>query len=361
MGLLDGKVAFITGAGRGQGRASALRLAEEGADIIALDVASNPLGTLSYELASAEDLDETVDLVRQRGRRAVRGVADVQDPGPDDVRAAFAGLSSYGGRVAGKVVVVTGAARGQGAAEARLLAAEGATVIGLDVLAPTDEAPGVEHHTMDVADPVAWEHLAADLARRHRAVHGLVNNAAITDRTFWDEITAERMSQVLAINVTGAMLGIQALVRLMTEGGSIVNVSSIAGLTGHFPPAYTASKWALRGLSRSASAEFGRFGIRVNAIMPGVIQTPMAADAPEVFTRLVTDDIPLGRRGTAEDVAPLVLFLISEESAWISGAEIAIDGGQAGHGGMKRLSDAVRTAAAAARTATTNTHQEGAP
>jgi 3alpha(or 20beta)-hydroxysteroid dehydrogenase len=263
--------------------------------------------------------------------------------------------------VAGKLVVVTGAARGQGAAEARLLADEGATVIGLDVLAPLREHTRVENRLMDISDPNAWRQLADELKARDTPVHGLVNNAAITDRTRWQQITAERMEQVLGINVTGVMLGIQALSLLMTDGGSIVNVSSIAGLTGHFPPAYTASKWALRGLSRSASAELGRFGIRVNAIMPGVIATPMAADAPDVFTRLVVDDIPLGRRGTAGDVAPLVLFLISEESAWISGAEIAVDGGQAGHGGMKRLSDAVRGAAEQAQNATTTTYQEGAP
>ena len=147
---------------------------------------------------------------------------------------------------------------------------------------------------------------------------------------------------MLAVNVTGPLLAIQTLAPLMTDGGSIVNVSSIAATTGHFPPAYTASKWALRGLSRVASVELGRLGIRVNTIMPGVIVTPMAADAPEAFTRLVIDEIPLGRRGTAEDVAPLVVFLISDESRWISGAEISVDGGQAAHGGMKRLSDAVR-------------------
>jgi NAD(P)-dependent dehydrogenase (short-subunit alcohol dehydrogenase family) len=267
------------------------------------------------------------------------------------------------GRVAGKLVVVTGAARGQGASEARLLAEHGATVIGLDVLEPqTPPAAGVEHRRMDISDAAQWRALAADLERRETAVHGLVNNAAITDRSFWADITAERMQQVLATNVTGAMLAIQTLTPLMTDGGSIVNVSSIAGTTGHFPPAYTASKWALRGISRSASAEFGRFGIRVNTIMPGVIQTPMAADAPQAFTRLVTDDIPLGRRGTAEDVSPLVLFLISDESAWISGAEIAVDGGQAGHGGMKRLSDAVRAAATADTDIDTHiTHQEGEP
>lgn len=264
--------------------------------------------------------------------------------------------------MAGRVVVITGAARGQGAAEARLLAAEGATVIGLDVLEPESAIDGVEHLIMDVAEPDAWQLLADDVRVRHGTIHGLVNNAAITDRVRWGAVDAEQMAHVLAINVTGPMLGIQTLSPLMTEGGSIVNVSSIAGQTGHFPPAYTASKWALRGISRSASAEFGRFGIRVNTILPGVITTPMADDAPEVFTRMVVADIPLARRGTAEDVAPLVLFLISDESDWISGAEISVDGGQAGHGGMKRLSDAVREAAEQRQISTTRTtHQEGAP
>ena len=146
------------------------------------------------------------------------------------------------------------------------------------------------------------------------------------------------------MNLSGPLLGIQALAPLMTDGGSIVNVSSIAGVTGHFPPAYTASKWGLRGISRVASMELGRLGVRVNTILPGVIVTPMADDAPEAWTRMVVGEIPMGRRGTAEDVAPLVVFLISDESSWISGAEISVDGGQAGHGGMKALADAVREA-----------------
>jgi 3alpha(or 20beta)-hydroxysteroid dehydrogenase len=241
----------------------------------------------------------------------------------------------------GKVIVVTGAARGQGAEEASALAAVGARVIGLDVLEPAEPLAGVEHRVLDVADAAAWTALAGSLGA---PVHGLVNNAAVTSRVRLGDVEAEHMARVLAINVTGPVLAIQALAPLMTEGGSIVNVSSIAGTTGHYPPAYTASKWALRGVSRAAGAELGRLGIRVNTIMPGVIATPMADDAPEAFTRLVVDDIPLGRRGTARDVAPLVVFLMSDESGWISGAEIAVDGGQAAHGGMKRLSDAVRDA-----------------
>jgi 3alpha(or 20beta)-hydroxysteroid dehydrogenase len=241
----------------------------------------------------------------------------------------------------GKVIVVTGAARGQGAEEASALAAAGARVIGLDVLEPAEPLAGVEHRVLDAADAAAWTALAGSIGA---PVHGLVNNAAVTSRVRLGDVEAEHMARVLAINVTGPVLAIQALAPLMTEGGSIVNVSSIAGTTGHYPPAYTASKWALRGVSRAAGAELGRLGIRVNTIMPGVIATPMADDAPEAFTRLVVDDIPLGRRGTARDVAPLVVFLMSDESAWISGAEIAVDGGQAAHGGMKRLSDAVRDA-----------------
>jgi 3alpha(or 20beta)-hydroxysteroid dehydrogenase len=241
------------------------------------------------------------------------------------------------------VIVVTGAARGQGAAESAALASVGATVIGLDVLEPGKRVDGVEHRRFDVTDEQAWDELAASLRRDHGALHGLVNNAGITSRVRLGEVTAADMARVLAINVTGPLLGIQALSPLMTAGGSIVNISSIAGTTGHYPPSYTASKWALPGISRAASSELGRFGIRVNTIMPGVIATPMADDAPEIFTKLAIDDIPMGRRGTAQDVAPLVVFLMSDESAWISGAEIAVDGGQAGHGGMKRLSDAVRT------------------
>ncbi|HEX6023256.1 MAG TPA: SDR family oxidoreductase [Solirubrobacter sp.] len=247
-------------------------------------------------------------------------------------------------RTAGKVVVVTGAAGGQGAAEAAALAREGATVIGLDVKEPLEPADGVVYRTFDVASEAAWADLRGWLGSEYGAIHGLVNNAGITHRGRLGEITRADLDRVLAVNVAGPLFGIQELAPLMTAGGSIVNVASIAAVTGHFPPAYTASKWALRGLSRVASMELGRDNIRVNTILPGVIVTPMAADAPEAFTRLVVGEIPLGRRGTAEDVAPLVVFLISDESAWISGAEISVDGGQAAHGGMKQLADAVREA-----------------
>jgi 3alpha(or 20beta)-hydroxysteroid dehydrogenase len=147
---------------------------------------------------------------------------------------------------------------------------------------------------------------------------------------------------VIGINLTGTLLGIQTVAPLMPAGGSIVNVSSIAGLSGHYAAAYTVSKWGVRGLSRVASLELGDRGIRVNTVLPGYIETAMTASAPEWFRAANIEQTPLGRTGMPEEVAPLVVFLISDESAFISGAEIVVDGGQTGHGGTKRFSDASR-------------------
>jgi NAD(P)-dependent dehydrogenase (short-subunit alcohol dehydrogenase family) len=178
---------------------------------------------------------------------------------------------THPGRAAGKVVVVTGASQGQGAAEARALEREGATVIGVDVRDPLEVVEGVQYGHLDVSSDDDWTALRDWLQREYGVVHGLVDNAGVTQRE--------------------------------------------------------------------------RFGVRVNTILPGVIVTPMADDATEAWTRKVVGEIPMGRRGTAEDVAPLVVFLISDESSCISGAEITVDGGQAAHGGMNSLADAVRDAA----------------
>jgi 3alpha(or 20beta)-hydroxysteroid dehydrogenase len=247
-----------------------------------------------------------------------------------------------GGRVAGKILVVTGAARGQGAAESAALHREGATVIGLDVIDPVDGGERGTNRRHDVAAEGDWAELADWLRDEHGRVDGLVNNAGITNRRRLGEITLDEWNRTFAVNVTGAMLGIQALMPLMGPGSSIVNISSIASATGHFPPAYTASKWALNGLSRVASLELGRLGIRVNTVLPGVIDTPMGADVPQDIRELLVGEIPLGRRGTPDDLAGLIVFLISDESRFISGAEIPVDGGQLAHGGMKRQSDALR-------------------
>ena len=121
-----------------------------------------------------------------------------------------------------------------------------------------------------------------------------------------------------------------------------MNISSVAGLTGYHGAAYTVSKWGVRGLSRVASMELGPRGIRVNTIFPGYIETPMTASAPPAFREANVAQTPLGRTGQAQEVAPLVVYLISDESAFLSGAEIVFDGGQVAHGGAMALSDAVR-------------------
>jgi 3alpha(or 20beta)-hydroxysteroid dehydrogenase len=249
------------------------------------------------------------------------------------------------GRVDDKVILVTGGAGGQGHSEANALAAAGATVIVGDITFSDDEEESnIQRLHLDVASPEDWRTAAAIVAERYGRLDGLINNAGVTFHTPLLEVAVADWERVFRINATGPLLGMQAMVPLMPRGSSIVNVCSLAALTGMWVAAYTSSKWALRGLSRVASLELGYLGIRVNAIFPGAVQTPMAAGRSASFDEALLSEIPLGRIGGPDDIAPLVTFLCSDESSWISGAEISVDGGAWSHGGCKSMYDKVRAA-----------------
>jgi 3alpha(or 20beta)-hydroxysteroid dehydrogenase len=240
------------------------------------------------------------------------------------------------GRVAGKIVIVTGAAQGQGAAFVVALAAEGARVIATDV----KDADGVRR--LDVARASDWQRVVGQVVAEHGRIDGLVNNAGVTYRARIGSVDPTEFDSLMAVNVRGPLLGTQAVAPHMSAGGSIVNLGSVAAFQGHYPAAYTISKWAVRGLSAVSAMELGPRRIRVNTVHPGFIETPMTSSGGQEFRAASIVQSPVGRAGTTADVAPLVVFLLSDESSYISGAEIAVDGGTAAHGGGKLISDALR-------------------
>ncbi len=242
----------------------------------------------------------------------------------------------------GKVVVVTGAARGQGAAEVDAIEAAGGVAIATDVLALDGRSDG---RRLDVTSADDWSALADWLREEHGEVHGLVNNAGVAARERLPHVSLDAWHRTFDINVTGPMLGIQALVPLMRPGASIVNICSVAAVSGHAAAAYTSSKWALRGLTRAAALELGSQGIRVNAVMPGLVDTPLMESASPAFFEAALAEIPLARVGTPADIAPTIVFLLSDDAAYYNGAEIVIDGGLTAHVSHKRIADATRPAA----------------
>lgn len=244
------------------------------------------------------------------------------------------------GRLAGKVALVTGAARGQGAAEARCFAAEGAQVLCTDVLddevaavAASIGERAVARH-LDVTSDDDWRAAVAEVHRRWGALHVLVANAGVFTRASRIASTpTDEYERVIAINQVGCYRALHHCVPLMTEsgGGAITLVSSVNGLQGsQGSAAYTSSKFALRGLAKVAALELGPVGIRVNSLHPGAIDTFMIS--PEAFggrdprPRLGAG-LPLGRVGTAEEVAEMVCWLSSNAASYCTGAEFVVDGG----------------------------------
>ncbi|MBM3361091.1 MAG: SDR family oxidoreductase [Betaproteobacteria bacterium] len=244
----------------------------------------------------------------------------------------------------GQAAVVTGGARGQGACVARLLVQAGATVHVMDALPAEDGAwtalracmqgmPGrlLPVHA-DVSDEGAWEDLTAQVQAAGRPLLGLVNNAGITGpRAPVTQTTSEHWQRVMATNLTGSFLGIRTLAPLMPRGAAIVNVSSTVGMTGYFSAAYSSSKWALRGLTRSAAMELGPRGVRVNCICPGVVDTEMVRNYPALVETL-QGIIALEHMARPEQLADVMFFLLGPQSSYITGADLAVDGGVIGTG-----------------------------
>jgi 3alpha(or 20beta)-hydroxysteroid dehydrogenase len=253
--------------------------------------------------------------------------------------------------LADKVVVVTGGARGQGAAESRYFIGLGAVVIIADLLADqgtvlaTELGDRAHFVSLDVTEQGEWDAMVDWATERFGRIDGLVNNAAIHwSRPLLDE-NVQSFHSMLSVNLVGPFLGIQALGRAMCErgGGSIVNVSSTAGLNG-LPghAAYGSAKWGLRGLSKTAAVELGPQGVRVNTIVPGPIKTDMLRPGDE--DRF--DRMPLQRAGEPTEVAPLAAFLLSDASSFITGAEVTVDGGASATLGVSRQSAHPRGASA---------------
>jgi 3alpha(or 20beta)-hydroxysteroid dehydrogenase len=235
------------------------------------------------------------------------------------------------GRVDGKVAVISGGARGMGAAHARALVGEGAKVVIGDILddegkALADELGEAARYVhLDVTQPDDWEAVVSTAVNDFGSLSVLVNNAGIVALGQLGQFNLDKWHKVIDVNLNGTFHGIQAAVEPMKAagGGSIINVSSIEGLRGAIMVhPYVASKWAVRGLTKSAALELAPHNIRVNSIHPGFIRTPMTKHFPD---DMVT--VPLGRPGVSDEVATFVLFLASDESSYATGAEFVMDGG----------------------------------
>jgi len=245
-------------------------------------------------------------------------------------------------RLAGKVALISGAARGMGAAEARLFAREGARVVLADILETEGKTVADEITAtggaavfvrLDVTREAEWVQAVELAVGRFGALNVLVNNAGIGGVSRVEETSEELWDRVMAVNAKGVFLGTKAAIPAMRRagGGSIINISSQLGLVGteDSSPQYTASKGAVRLLTKTTALQYAKDRIRANSVHPGPIITPMTerrrAD-PAIYQRMVSR-IPLGRYGEADDVAYAVLYLASDESSFVTGSELVVDGG----------------------------------
>jgi NAD(P)-dependent dehydrogenase (short-subunit alcohol dehydrogenase family) len=246
-----------------------------------------------------------------------------------------------GCRLSGKTAIITGAGSGIGAATAILFANEGASVLITDlqedklkaVVNTIKQAGGnASFVVQDVSKEAEWEKVISVTLHLFNKIDILVNNAGITGNlpALLSERTTEEFNKVISVNLTGPFLGIKAVAPHMSAGGAIVNVSSIAGITGNAGGnAYTASKGGLRMLSKGAAIDLAKLGIRVNSLHPGFVETPMTKDMQGAadFRKMALNATPLGRGASPEELAKGILFLASEDSSFMTGAELIMDGG----------------------------------
>lgn len=239
----------------------------------------------------------------------------------------------------GKSAIVTGGARGQGASVARMLLEAGAQVHVMDSLPPADsdwkklrdyagtQTGHLQVHHSNVADGSAWDSVANQLRAGDFPLYALVNNAGITGpRNTVTKASLAEWELVMGINLTGAFLGIKTLAPLMPAGAAIVNVSSTVGMTGYYSAAYSTSKWALRGLTKSAALELAAVGVRVNCVLPGVVDTAMIRSNTALVAAL-QNIIPMQHMAAPEQIASMIFFLLSPQASYVTGADIAVDGG----------------------------------
>ena len=247
-------------------------------------------------------------------------------------------------RLENKVALITGGYGGMGRASSRLFAQEGATVFiagrkpdkGEALVEEITAAGGKAHFVeLDVIDQGQWDAAVAQVKEQTGALHVLMNIVGSNAMVRLPEVDIDEWNKIFEINVTGTLRGIQTCAPLMKEsgGGSIVNIGSVAGITGNFGTGYSSSKWALEGLSRSAAYVYADWGIRSNVIQPGFIETDLTAAmqsnpmAKKMQASAMNNTVLLRRSGRAEEIAQPALFLASDESSYITGTDLVVDGG----------------------------------